>query len=73
MAKTPTPASPAEKPEDRLRVNMTIKPVTLRYLNQLIKLGVFGDDKTSVSFRLVEEAIRQALADGIIQPDTGGD
>jgi hypothetical protein len=54
----------------RLRVNITVRPITLRYLQQLADLGIFGDDKTSVSFRLVEDGIRRALEGGIIHPET---
>jgi hypothetical protein len=51
-------------------VNITVRPITLRYLQQLADLGIFGDDKTSVSFRLVEDGIRRALEGGIIHPET---
>jgi len=59
------------KGASRDRINLSPRPTTLRYLNQLVKLGLYGSDKTAVATRLVDEGIRRALAEGLIHRESG--
>ena len=41
-----------------------------RYFKQLIAIGLYGNDRTAVATRFVEEGIRRALEHGLIHPET---
>ena len=57
----------------RDRIALSPRPVTRRYLNQLVALGIYGSDATEAAKRLVDEGIRRALQEGIIHPERDGD
>ena len=49
------------------RLNVTVAPLTGRYLDKLVEAGTHGANKRTVMARLVEEGVRQALRDGFIR------
>jgi len=53
----------------RPRIYLSPRPATLRYLNQLVSLGLYGSDPTQAAGRLVDEGIRLALREGLIRPE----
>lgn len=63
-------AEPQEGPgAKRERIYLGSRPATLRYLNQLVSLGLYGNDPTQAARRLVDEGIRLALREGLIRPE----
>ena len=59
----------AEDVAKRERVAISPRPATLRYLKQLVALGIYGKDTTAAATRLVDEGIRLALKDGLINKE----
>jgi hypothetical protein len=55
--------------EDRNRINLSLSPKMLRYVEQLVALGLYGDDRTKVAYRFLEEGIRRAVEAGVVSPD----
>lgn len=56
--------------EERDRINLSPKPVMMRYIKQLIASGLYGTDPTTVATRFVEEGVRRALERGVIHRET---
>jgi len=56
--------------EDRDRIALSVSPRMRRYFKQLIAIGLYGNDRTAVATRFVEEGIRRALEHGLIHPET---
>lgn len=52
---------------DRLTINP--RPATIRYLKQLAALGIYGSSPTTAASRLIDEGIRQAIKDGLIEKE----
>ena len=52
---------------DRLTLNP--RPATIRYLKQLVALGIYGSSPTTAANRLVDEGIRLAIKDGLIDKE----
>jgi hypothetical protein len=57
--------------DDRERINLSPSPKMLRYIDQLVGLGLYGGDKTSIATRFLEEGVRRALEAGVITPERG--
>lgn len=56
--------------EDRDRINLSLSPAMTRYIKQLIAIGLYGNDKTTVATRFVEEGVRRALERGLIHKES---
>jgi hypothetical protein len=56
--------------DDRERINLSPSSAMLRYIKQLIATGLYGEDKTTVAKRFLEEGVRRALERGIIHRET---
>ncbi len=48
------------------RKTLTLAVMTVRYLEDLAKLGTHGSDVTGVGRTLIEEGVRAAIRDGFI-------
>lgn len=59
----------AETASKRDRLALNPKPQTARYLKQLVSLGIYGSTPTAVAARLVDEGIRLAIKDGLIDKE----
>lgn len=59
----------AARADPRERIALSPRPSTVRYINQMVALGLFGTDPTAVATRLVEDGIRRALAEGILDKE----
>ena len=49
------------------RIGLNPSEITVRYLKQLVALGIYGKNPTQVAARLVDEGIRRALVDRLIE------
>lgn len=50
------------------RVKPRLAPITHRYLDDLLRAGTHGTSIDGVARSLIEQGIRQAIRDGIINP-----
>lgn len=48
-------------------VHPRLQPITHQYLEDLVKTGAYGSNPTDVARTLIEQGIRQALADDLIE------
>ena len=55
------------------RVQPRLPPIMHAYLDALLDLGPYGKDKTDVARTLIEDGIKRALADGVIDRLSGKD
>jgi hypothetical protein len=51
------------------RIGLNPSDVTVRYLKQLLSLGIYGKNVTQVAARLVDEGIRRAIVEGLIEKE----
>jgi hypothetical protein len=63
------PAGEVDPDGKAARIGLNPRPVTVRYLKQLVALGTHGKNPTQVASRLVDEGIRRALAEGLIDKE----
>jgi hypothetical protein len=56
--------------KDPKKLQIGLDPVMHKYLEDLIKIGFFGNDKTKVARRLIEDGIRKAIAENLIKVRT---
>jgi hypothetical protein len=59
--------------DDRDRIALSPSPQMMRYIKQLIGAGVYGNDKTTVATRFLEEGVRRALETGVIHKESADD
>ena len=64
-------AEPAGTKRDRITIDPS--PAMRRYLKQLVSLGIYGKTPTTVARRLVDEGVRLALKEGLIQKEREDD
>ena len=57
----------AEGSPRRDRITLNPRATTFRYLKQLVRLGIYGKTPTTAAARLVDEGIRRALSEGLIE------
>jgi hypothetical protein len=57
--------------DDRDRIALSPSPAMMRYLKQLVAVGLYGGTETAIATRFVEEGVRRALEKKIIHRETG--
>lgn len=57
----------------RDRITIDPSPTMRRYLAQLVRLGIYGKTPTTVARRLVDEGVRIALREGLIERERADD
>jgi len=60
-------------PDDRDRISLSPSSQMMRYIKQLVAVGVYGNDKTTVATRFLDEGVRRALESGVIHKETADD
>jgi hypothetical protein len=57
----------------RDRITIDPSPAMRRYLAQLVRLGIYGKTPTTVARRLIDEGVRLALKEGLIEKERDED
>lgn len=49
------------------QINLRLRPVVLAYLDELDRIGGFGDGRTAIVRRFVENAIATLISEGMLE------
>ena len=58
----------AQAKSETIRKNVTFSAKTVEYLEELVAKGTHGSDVVGVIRTMVEEGVRRAIRDGIVEP-----
>ena len=56
-----------KNPHPTIKVEPRLSPFTHAYLEELVETGAYGNNVTNVAKGLIEEGIRRAISDRIIE------